>query len=84
MKAPVKRCIRQKLTQEFLKADGTWTSDVSSAQDFRNLMAVSKTQQARSLEGVELVLVGDPPSESDVVVPLPPLGQPVPFGRSRY
>jgi hypothetical protein len=84
MQTPVKRCIRQKLTQEFLKADGSWTSDVSSARDFRNLMAVSKAQQEQSLQGVELVLVGDPPSENDVVVPLPPLGQPVALGRSHY
>jgi hypothetical protein len=84
MKALLKRCIRHKLTQEFLKADGTWTSDVSSARDFPNLMAVSKTQQERSLEGVELVLLGDPSVESDIVVSLPSLGQPVPLGRSHY
>jgi hypothetical protein len=84
MKATVKRFIRNKLTQELLRSDGTWTSDVSIARDFRNLMAVSKAQQEHSLEGVELVLSDDPPGESDIVVPLPSFGTRIPLGRSHY
>ena len=69
----MKRFIRNKLTREFLNADGTWTQDLSKARDFPNMLAVSKVQKDRRLEDIELVLVtADKPSETDVVLPLPP------------
>jgi hypothetical protein len=67
----MKRLIRKKVTGEFLNADGTWTHDFSKARDFPNMLAVSKAQKDRRLEGIELVLVADKPGEAEVVLPLP-------------
>jgi hypothetical protein len=76
----MKRLIRRRTTNEFLKADGTWTQDVSEAREFPNILAASKTQQERCLINIELVLVvGDNPSERDLVLPLPPSDKEPPF-----
>lgn len=79
----MKRFIRSMLTKEFLRADGTWTRDASEAQAFPNMLAVSKTQQSRNLVDVELVLVGETAGEDDIVLPLAPSREKLPFSYSR-
>src|SRR5437764_178440 len=67
----VKRLIRNKRTKKFLTSAGTWTSNVSSAQDFATMRAVIKAEQEHDLTGVELFLVMEnKPSIYDVVLPL--------------
>ena len=67
----VKRLIRNKRTKKFLTSKGTWTTDVSVAQDFATMRAVIKAEQQHDLTGVELLLLMEnKPSRYDVALPL--------------
>src|SRR4051812_32641503 len=48
----VKRLIRDKRTKKFLTAQGSWTTDVSEADDFGNITLVIKAEQHHNLNGV--------------------------------
>ena len=67
----MKRLIRDKRTKKFLTSEGTWTADVSKAQDFATMRSVIKAEQKFNLTGVELLLLMEAkPSSYDVALPL--------------
>ena len=67
----MKRLIRDKRTKKFLTVTGSWTTDVSAAEDFGNIELVIRDEQHHSLTDVELLMVlEDEPSSYDIVLPL--------------
>jgi hypothetical protein len=67
----VKRLLRNKLTRQFLTSGGVWTNDISSAESFADIRSVVTARQKLDLENVELLyLMGETPSDYDVIIPL--------------
>ena len=65
------RLLRNKLTKEYFRRDGTWTKDTAAAREFQDIRSVVKAEQEHQLQNIELVLLmGDQPSTYDVVLPL--------------
>ena len=67
----MKRLIRDKRTKRFLTKEGSWTTDVSAAQDFATVRAVIAAKEKFNLTGVELLLLmEEKPSSYDIVIPI--------------
>jgi hypothetical protein len=69
----MKRVVRSKVTQQYLQADGTWSSRLDQACCFLNTPTVLDTVQKYQLTNVEMVLmIADQPTNWDIVLPLRP------------
>ena len=70
--ALMKRVIKSKATNLYLRIDGTWTSNAGEAADFPNSMAAIQAKALFSLDNVEMILqIGVTPNELyDIVLPL--------------
>jgi len=67
----VKTVIRSRATGKYLGTDGSWTSDLSQAAGFADVLAVISAVQVHKLAGVEMVIImGDEPGKYDAVVAL--------------
>lgn len=65
------RLIRNKATRHFLCPDGSWSTDWRAARFFDDtptLIETASRLNAPNLE--ELLVLGDAPSEQDIVLPL--------------
>jgi hypothetical protein len=67
----MKRLIRDKGTKQFLTKEGSWTADISAAEDFGNAELAIAAKYNHNLNAVELVMMmEEQPSTYDVVLPL--------------
>jgi hypothetical protein len=67
----MKHLVRNKTTQSYLCADGTWSQDYSSAASFEDTKSVLKAIRAFDTTKLEVILMmGQKPSSLDVVLRL--------------
>ena len=68
---PMKRLIRNKLTQEYFRRDGSWTKDPAAASEFQDIRSIVRAEHEHQLQNVELVLLmGDKPDKYDIALSL--------------
>ena len=69
----MKRVVRSRVTQQYLQADGNWSSRLEEACAFLSTPTVLDTVQKYQLTNVEMVLmIADQPTTWDIVLPLRP------------
>jgi hypothetical protein len=67
----VKKIIQNRDRPQYLKPDGTWTSDIGEAWRVENIQEAIAAVTVHQLEAVELLyLLGEQPGQYDFAVPL--------------